>query len=305
MSGTPIIIHDRYRGTTFTEEVYGEGAVRFAYATAAGRVLTRFLLARAFVSRLFGWYMSRPGSRARIRPFIEQYGIDASEFARPVESFRSFNEFFHRELRPGARPVDPDPDSVVFPADGRHMGWTALGSEAGVFVKGQRWDLPSLLGNDPGLTRRFSGGTLVLSRLCPVDYHHFHFPVGGRCGPVTWQGRDLFSVNPIALRQTLAYLWTNKRALTLVETEHCGTCCFIEIGATNVGSIRHRPLPGDNLVAKGDPKGWFEFGGSSVITLFEKGRVRLSEDLLQQTENGIELYARVGDQMGQATQSAR
>ncbi len=305
MSAAPIIVHDRYTQSSFEEAVYGEGALRFAYATLAGRVMTRLLFARAFVSRLFGWYMRLPGSRSRILPFIRQYGLDPNEFARPPESFTSFNDFFCRELRVGARPVDASPESVVFPADGRHFGWQVLGEETGVFVKGQRWDLTQLLGGDKELARQFSGGTMVLSRLCPVDYHHFHFPVAGVVESPRWHGNKLFSVSPIALRRNLSLLWSNKRALTLIRGEGYGLCCFIEIGATNVGSIKHRPRPRDGYVNKGDPKGWFEFGGSSVITLFEKGRVRLSEDLLENTARGVELYARVGDQMGKLISNHR
>ncbi|HSH09797.1 MAG TPA: phosphatidylserine decarboxylase, partial [Oceanipulchritudo sp.] len=173
-----------------------------------------------------------------------------------------------------------------------------LGTEEGIFVKGQQWDLWHLLGGNTPLAGRFAGGSLVLSRLCPVDYHHFHFPVGGRVREIRWTGRRLYSVSPFALRQRIEYLWENKRCLTLIETELLGLVCFIEVGATNVGSIHHRQLPEGNRIEKGAPKGWFEFGGSSVITIFEPGRVRLSEDLLEQTARGKELYARVGDRMG-------
>ncbi len=298
MAGKPITYFDRYRKSFVDEQVYGEGALRFAYETVAGRCLSRWLFARAFVSRIFGWYMSRPASRSRIRPFIDAYGLDEQEFSGPEDAYRSFNEFFCRELKPGSRPVDSDPRSVVFPADGRHFGWQEIGAEEGVFVKGQRWNLEELLDHQEDLVRRFSGGTLVLSRLCPVDYHHFHYPVGGRISGTRRIRGPLFSVSPIALRQRLAYLWTNKRCLTLIDTADAGTCCFIEVGATNVGSIHHRPLPLDGRVDKGAPKGWFEFGGSSVVTLFEPGRVTLCEDLLKMTRRGYELYARAGDRMG-------
>ncbi len=301
MSGDPITYFDRYEQVLKQEAVYGEASLRFAYETVPGRFLGWLFFSRPLFSRLFGWYMSRPASAARIRPFIEQYGLDASEFAQPVEGYRSFNDFFHRELRAGARPVDPDPEAVVFPADGRHMGWQELGSEQSVFVKGQRWNLEQLLGGDTRLAERFHRGSLVLSRLCPVDYHHFHFPVSGRLRESRWMDSRLYSVNPFALRRRLAYLWENKRCLNLIETVHAGLVCFIEIGATNVGTIRHHPVEAGAEVEKGADKGWFEFGGSSIITLFEPGRIRLADDLLDQAGRGIELYARVGDRMGSCT----
>lgn len=298
MRGEPITFFNRYSGAYEKETVYGEASLRFAYETSLGRGLTALVFSRPFLSRLFGWYMRRPASKKRIRPFVEQYGLDAETFARPLEDYDSFNAFFCRELKPGVRPVDPDPRSVVFPADARHLGWESLGTERSVFVKGQQWDLRALLGNDPELCRTFAGGSLVLSRLCPVDYHHFHYPVSGGVGDSRWLDKRLFSVSPISLRQRLAYLWENHRCLTLIDTPEIGEVCFIEVGATNVGTIHHRPLPPDRQVGKGDPKGWFSFGGSSVITLFPKGAVTLSEDLLRTTREGVELYAHVGDRMG-------
>lgn len=299
MAGEPITYFNRYAGELQQEAVYGERALRLVYETLPGRALAWMFVAHPAFSRLYGRAMRRPRSAARIRPFVKQYGINTDEMAEPLEAYPSFNAFFKRLLKEEARPVDADPATVVFPADGRHMGWPRIGQEAGIFVKGQRWDLAALLG-DPALAQRFAGGTLVLSRLCPVDYHHFHYPVGGIVGEPRWLGRRLYSVSPVALRRRVAYLWENKRSLTLIRTERLGLVLFMEIGATNVGTIRHRPLPESRRVAKGDRKGWFEFGGSSVLTLFEAGRVQLATDLLEQSARGIELYAQVGDRMGKA-----
>ena len=298
MPAQPIQFYDRYSQSLKLEAVYGDTALRLTYDTLPGRGLAHLFFARPFFSRLFGWHMARPSTRRKIRPFIAAYGIDETEFAQPVEAYASFNAFFHRELKPQVRPVNPHPDSVVFPADARHLGFPELGKEERVFVKGQHWDLRALLGGDEELTERFSGGTLVLSRLCPVDYHHFHYPVAGKLTASRWLDRLLFSVNPIALRRNLEYLWRNRRCLTRIQTDRHGEVCLLEIGATNVGSIRHHPVPEDGTVAKGAPRGWFEFGGSSIITLFEKGRVSLSDDLLDVSRKGIELYAHVGDEMG-------
>ncbi|NDV62572.1 phosphatidylserine decarboxylase [Puniceicoccales bacterium CK1056] len=298
MRGEPIEIFDRYTGQELQEAVYGESSLRLVYETSVGRAGAACLFSRPFISRLFGWYMKRPASAKKVRPFVKRYGLNEAEFSRPLDAYESFNAFFCRELHPEARPVDADPDSVVFPADARHLGFQELGSEERVFVKGQSWDLGKLLGGDAELIRRFSGGSLVLSRLCPVDYHHFHYPASGTVESANWLGQRLYSVSPIALRQRLAYLWENLRYLTRIKTDSIGEVCFIEVGATNVGSIQHRPLPPDGKVTKGEPKGWFEFGGSSVITLFEPGKVILSDDLITCSAKGIELYARCGDKMG-------
>jgi phosphatidylserine decarboxylase len=291
----PIRYFNRHSGRIETEQVYGEGFLRWTYSHPLGALALAALVKRPFFSAWYGRRMDTAKSAARIAPFIARYGVDAAEFAAPADSFRSFNEFFFRQLKPEARPVDPDDASVVFPADGRHLGFAQASAIDGVFVKGQKFDLPALLG-DADLAARYRDGALVLSRLCPVDYHRFHFPVAGVPGPSRAIGGPLFSVSPIALRERLAYLWTNKRMLTRLESPRFGTVLLIEIGATCVGTIRQTFTPAAN-VEKGAEKGYFAFGGSSTITLFEPGAVRLADDLLFHSSRQTELYARVGERM--------
>jgi phosphatidylserine decarboxylase len=242
--------------------------------------------------------MDQPASTAKIAPFLRNYQLDTTEFADPPDSFRSFNEFFFRKLKPAARPVDPDPAAAVLPADGRHLAFADSSRISGVFVKGQSFDLTGLTG-ESALADRFRGGALVLSRLCPVDYHRFHFPAAGTPGPAREIAGSLFSVSPIALRNQLAYLWQNKRVLTLLDSPRLGAIAIIEIGATCVGSIRQTFTPGQP-VAKGAEKGYFAFGGSSVVTLFEPGRIRLADDLVRHSAHQTEVYARFGSVLGHA-----
>jgi len=298
MSGQPIDVVNRYTGAVEVEQVYGDRWLRWTYETGAGRLALAVLVRRAFFSRYFGWRMSQPASRAKIASFIRDYGLDPAEFADPVDSYASFNDFFSRRLRPGARPVCGGAGEVAFPADGRHLGIDDLAVADHFYAKGQRLDLEKLVG-DAALARRFAGGAMVISRLCPVDYHRFHFPVGGRAGaPVVIDG-PLYSVSPIALRRRLDYLVENKRARTLIETAEVGGVLVVEIGATCVGTIVHTAGAGE--VARGDEKGIFRFGGSCVITVFERGRVRLADDLRAAAASGRELYARVGDRMASAS----
>ncbi|MEI6106442.1 MAG: phosphatidylserine decarboxylase, partial [Opitutae bacterium] len=152
---------------------------------------------------------------------------------------------------------------------------------------------------DPGLAADFAGGSLLISRLCPVDYHRFHYPVGGTPGEPRLINGWLYSVSPIALRQNLAYLWENKRMVTLVESPVFGRVAVCEIGATMVGSILQTFLPG-RAVAKGEEKGLFKFGGSCVVTLFQRGRIQLDADLVTHSAEGREVYAKMGDRLGTA-----
>lgn len=295
MAGDPIAFHNRYTGSTETEEVYGDGFLRWTYQSKLGRLALHALAKRALFSRWYGWRMNRPASRAKIAPFIDRYGVDTEEFADPASSFRTFNEFFYRKLKPTARPIRSGPAELCFPADGRHFGFAQAGAIDHFYVKGQRFDLAKFLASEE-LAKAYAEGALVFSRLCPVDYHRFHFPCAGRAGKPRLINGSLFSVNPIALRQRIAYLWENKRVLTELITERFGRVLFVEIGATCVGGIEQTFTPGQ-WVEKGQEKGYFRFGGSSVILLFEPGRVILAKDLAGQTAQGRELYAHMGDLM--------
>jgi phosphatidylserine decarboxylase len=294
----PIRYFNRHTGVLETEQVYGEGFLRWSYGNPLGAISLNAFVKRPFFSQWYGRRMSTPESAARVLPFIAEYGLDPQDFADAPESYRSFNEFFFRKLKPSARLIDPDETSVVFPADGRHLGFQKASEIAGVFVKGQKFDLAALLG-DAALAEKYADGALVLSRLCPVDYHRFHFPVAGVPAASKVIEGPLFSVNPIALRQKLAYLWTNKRSVTPLETDQFGTVICMEIGATCVGTIQQTYTP-RSRVEKGEEKGFFAFGGSSTLTLFEPGAIRLEEDLQFHSARQTELYACMGSRMGRS-----
>ena len=291
----PIRYFNRHTQTLETEQVYGEGFLRWTYGHPLGAIALAGLVKRPFFSAWYGRRMSTPESAARVAPFIARYGLNPADFADPPASFRSFNEFFYRQLNPASRPIDPDESSAVFPADGRHLGFERASAIGAVFVKGQKFDLPALLG-DADLAARYADGALVLSRLCPLDYHRFHFPTAGVPSETRLIEGPLFSVSPIALRKRLAYLWTNKRTITRLETQGFGTVLLLEIGATCVGTIHQTFTPGKSS-AKGAEKGYFAFGGSSTLTIFEPGAVKLEADLVAHSSRQTELYAKVGSRM--------
>lgn len=287
---------NRATGRVETEEVYGEAYLRFVYGNPLGKLALHALVKRAIFSRWYGWMMDRNRSRAKVAPFVDKYKIDIAEHAEPLESYKTFNEFFYRKLTPDARPVHPDPDSAIFPADGRHLCYPDVDAISGVFVKGQKLNLQRLIG-DADLAKRFVGGAMVFSRLCPVDYHRFHFPVAGTPSRQKLINGPLFSVNPIALRRNAAILWENKRSRCLIQSKTFGRVLTIEVGATCVGGIEHTYQP-EQFAEKGEEKGFFRFGGSATITLFEAKQIVFDSDLLLHSGEFREVYAKMGDRMG-------
>ena len=296
MSAEPIRYYDRYARTIKTEQVYGEKWMRFAYENPVGRLFVWLLVRRAIFSKWYGRKMNKSASSLRILPFITAYNLDVEEFAKSPFDYKTFNEFFYRALKPEVRPIAPGDGIAVFPADGRHLAFPDVDAAAGFYVKGATFSLPELLG-DKALAEKFSGGAMLISRLCPVDYHRFHFPVGGTPGESRLINGWLYSVSPLALRRRVRYLVENKREITLQESPVFGTVAILEVGATNVGTIRQSFVPG-RAMAKGDEKGLFAFGGSCVITIFQRGRIRFDADIVAQSEQYIETYAKMGDRLG-------
>jgi phosphatidylserine decarboxylase len=291
----PVVYFNRHTGSMETEQIYGEKPLRWVYETILGRAALALLVRRAFFSRYFGWRMRRPASRERIAPFIQQYGLDPAEFADAPECFLSFDDFFSRKLKPTARPLEGGENTAIFPADGRHLGFQDISSVSSIYVKGQTFDLPTLLGSETA--GKYQRGSIVCSRLCPVDYHRFHFPVAGTPGNPRQLNGSLYSVNPVALRRNIAYLWENKRQWITFDAGPWGEVTLVIIGATNVGSMTFTHAAG-TPAPKGQEAGFFSFGGSFVATLFEAGKIRLADDLLEVTAKGHELYARMGSTMG-------
>ena len=289
-------IFNRYSQKLETEHTPCSKWLKFLYKTCFGRILLHLLFKRVWVSHCIGFLMNRSNSKKRIIPFCKTYHIDITEFEKAPEEYGNFNDFFCRKLKSGIRTFNTDIYSACFPADARHLGFQNIDMVQNFFVKGSKFNLNTLLGSQI-LAEYFHGGTCVISRLAPVDYHRFHFPCNGIPQKFQLISGSLFSVHPLALAKSLKILGENKRCITILDSETFGKVALIEVGATCVGSIQQTYIPGKPIIA-GEEKGYFAFGGSTVITLFQYKRIVLAEDLLHFSQRGIELYAHVGDFMG-------
>jgi phosphatidylserine decarboxylase len=294
----PIQFYNRLTREIETEAIYGESALRFIYENPLGALALHSVVKKAFFSRLYGRRMDAPTSRALIRPFLEKYNLREEEFADPVEAYQTFNDFFSRRLKPDARPLAGGETTLVLPADGRHRVIPDLSQCRDFMIKGVRFDVTALLA-DSGHAARYQKGSALISRLCPTDYHRFHVPCTGMMATPRHIQGPLYSVSPIALLRRPSILWENERYVTRLRSDLFGEVAFLEVGATCVGSVIHTAKP-NQIVARGAEKGYFRFGGSCVITLFEPGRVRFAEDLLEHSAAEREVYALMGQEAGTA-----
>lgn len=301
--GFDIVYRDRATGMLEREPVYAGAFLYWLYNTRPGVAMNALFFRRRLFSDLYGRLQRTGWSRRRIRRFVERLGVDLSEARMGPDGFRSFRDFFVREIDLSRRPIDRHPDTIVAPADGKVLAFRDLDPGRRFRVKRSVFDLAGCLGDD-GLAARYAGGALVIQRLTLRDYHHFHFPVDGIPGQTCSLPGRYEAGGPYSLQSLVPFYGENHRQVTLIGTERLGQVAMVEVGAMTVGTIRQRYRPG-RAVKRGDEKGHFDLGGSTIVLVFEPGAVRLDEDLCASTREEIETYVRMGERIGAATSSTQ
>lgn len=296
-----IIFLDRETGKKCIEKVYGASALKLLYGDdfltrLVGTPLLHTLVKNPIFSKIYGYFQKSKCSKKKIQPFIRNFEINSSEFLLSSHSYESFNDFFIRKLKPEARPISPGVNVAIIPADGRYLFYQNIDLASGFVVKGQKFNIETLLDNKK-LAKSYAHGSMIIARLCPTDYHRYHFPVDCTPSETKMINGWLYSVNPIAIKKDIHIFTQNKRSITELESEKFGKVLFLEIGATSVGSINQTYVP-QKTYEKGAEKGYFSFGASSLILLFEPDRLIIDEDLLNATEQGFEIKCLMGQHMG-------
>ena len=283
---------DRRTGETVTESVMGDKALRFAYETLLGRTLWPVLFGSRLVSAAMGRRYDSPRSKADIAKLAAIPGCRADEAEKPVSEYSSFNEFFTRRLKPGARPVG---DGFTSPADGRLMLHLGADADAPFPLKGARRSLREVFG--PHGTPEVAAGryTVAVVRLAPVDYHRFHFPFDCETTlpPATIPG-EYHSVNPIALAKRPDIYADNERQIVACDAAF-GRFWMVDVGAFGVGTIV-QTYEGSRH-AKGDEKGYFKFGGSTVILVASAGALKFDADIVANSAPGLETRVLCGERI--------
>jgi phosphatidylserine decarboxylase len=290
-----ISVFDRRTQKIVEENAYKIEGLYFLYQSRRGKLLTNLLLKRRVISKAYGQLMQRRRSIKQIPGFIRHYQIDLKEVERPLDSFRSFNDFFIRKLKAGARPVDQQAAHLISPADARLFVFKI--SETTAFpVKGYWYQLNDLVKNQQ-LADEYQDGWCLIYRLAPSDYHRYCYIDNGHQEPVVRLNGVLHSVNPIALNAVANVMAKNYRELTVLHTENFGKVVHIEVGALFVGKIVQKKQ-GAAAFLRGQEKGWFEFGGSTIIQLFKEDTIAPDTDILEQSARSIETLVRIGERVG-------
>ena len=262
------------------------------YETTGGRIFLKFLI-MPVVSHTVGEFMDSPFSIPFIRTFIKKHSLDTSDYV--MKKFRSYNEFFTRKIQKGKRPVDYNANSLISPCDSK-LSVYRINRDSIFRIKDSFYRVSDMLSNE-FLARRYDGGYCFIYRLEVDDYHRYcYIDDGSKTGNVFIQG-ELHTVNPIALKHYNIYK-RNSREYTVLHTDNFGDVVHIEIGAMMVGRICNHH--GEYSFSKGEEKGMFKFGGSTIVQLFEKNTVRPDSDIVRNTRAGFETVVHYGEKIGKA-----
>lgn len=285
---TYIQVYDRAVGILREEKQYGEKSLEFLYHTVPGRILLQLFFCRRIYSRLNGMWMKSPLSKGKIEPFIREYGIDLSGCERQESAdFKSFDDFFtrryHWQCKAGV-------GELMAPCQGRLL---CCRVEKGLAlpVKGSVYTLPELVDNRFELAR-YEGGVCLVYRLAPQDCHRYYFCDRGRILRTEEIKGVLHTVRPLSERYRV--FSRNHRICTLMRTERFGEVLQIEVGALQIGRIHNLPV---TEFARMDEKGYFSYGGSTILQLFWPGVISVDADIQEYSGQGVEVLVTPGERI--------
>lgn len=259
---------------------YGEGKLKFLYGTPVGRIFLKFAVSH-MCSSINAWRNSRPKSKAKIAPFVEKYQLQVED----IDQYKSFYDFFARQEN---RTVTKEKNALIAPADSKLMCYQIDDREL-VKIKNSVYSIEDLVGED---VSGYAGGTCLVFRLAMNDYHRYCYVDSGKLVRTKHIKGCLHTVSSLSDKYRV-YV-QNDRIINILETNHFGEMIQIEVGAILVGRIKNRNL---SRFEKGEEKGHFEMGGSTIVLLLKKG-ITIDEDIIKQSKNNVETIVKYGEKIG-------
>ena len=281
-------IYDRKTKTYEDIVQYGAGKLDFLYNNPVGRIFLGIAVS-PFVSNIYASKNAKKSSIKKIPAFIKEHNIDMSDFED--REYKSFTDFFTRKIRYGKRPVDMTPGALISPADSKLLVYE-IEKDTSMRIKGRTYTVDEILA-DAENAKEFAGGYALVFRLTVDDYHRFCYPDKGCLISKRFIKGKLHTVSPVSKNHKI-YM-ENTRLVNLLKTEKFGTIAYIEVGAMLIGRIVDN---GTDVFEKGQEKGYFEPGGSTVIIMVRN--VEIDKDIMEQSASGIETKVRYGERIGRA-----
>lgn len=268
----------------------GEGPIVFLYRNPCGRVILK-VATLPTVSKIAGWFMDRKISSIAINRFVKKNNIDVKEYEE--RKYKSYNDFFTRKIKDEVRKFDKNKKSLISPCDSKLTAYEI--NDKSVFkIKDSYYKIEDLLKNKK-LADKYKNGLCLIFRLCVDDYHRYCYIDDGEKEKNTFIKGVLYTVRPVALENYNIYK-ENSREYTILHTDNFGDVVHIEVGATIVGRIKNHHQ--EYKFTKGEEKGMFEFGGSTIVLLLEKDKVNIDKEILDNTKDGFETIVKIGEKIG-------
>lgn len=268
----------------------GSGPIVFLYRNKLGRLLLK-IISLPIISKIAGWFMDRKISAIAIKRFIKKNNIDVSIYEE--KKYTSYNDFFTRKIKNKCRKIDMNPKSLISPCDSKLSAYEI--NEKNVFkIKDSYYKVEDLL-KDEKLAKKYQDGYCLIFRLCVDDYHRYCYIDNGKKNKNKFINGVLYTVRPIVLENYNIYK-ENSREYTTLKTENFGDVIQVEVGATIVGRIKNHHE--EYNFTKGEEKGMFEFGGSTIVLLIEKNKVEIDKEIIDNTKQGYETVVKYGEKIG-------
>lgn len=264
----------------------------FLYNTYVGRIILKPLVKSKFISALTGKFMDSSISKFMIKPFIKSHNIKMEEYI--TKKYNSFNDFFIRNIKKEARLINGNKNALIAPCDSK-LTCYKITKDLKFNVKNSTYSVSSLI-NDENVANAFIGGYALVFRLSPEDYHHYLFCDDGIIINNYKIDGKYHSVNPIVYDNYKVFR-ENTRECTLVKTNNFKNIMYVEVGALLVGKICNIKKQGK--FKKGEEKGYFMYGGSTVILLIQKDALLIDDEIIKNSSKNIETYVKCGEKIGE------
>lgn len=277
------------------EITYQSGIMNFLYSSPWTRKYLVPVVRSKKFAQIYGLTKSSPISKKEINEFVKKYKVDISEFEE--KKYRNFNEFFIRKFKPAQRSFPSKKQLLGSPAEGRLLAYQRIDNDSLFLIKGMNLNCEKIL-SEKKWAQLFKDGSALVFRLAPSDYHRFHFSFDCELLDFYEKEGKLNTVNPLGMKYYPNTFCENYRHISILHSSLWGKVAMVEIGGLCVGTIKQTWKYGERNFALAQEKGYFQFGGSTVVLFFEKGSLQIEDIILQNTKNNRETWVKLGASIG-------
>lgn len=290
-------IWDRKNRKYIEEKECGKRGLEFLYNTVVGRVFLKLIFANKWFSKCQAVYQNSRLSKKKIKSFVEEHDIDMTMYS-DISSYRSFSEFFKRkrDIKKYISKSAMDEDKLISIADSK-LQVIKLQDNSTFVVKKSVYDLDELI-KDNQLSEKYKDGVCLIFRLAVDDYHRYHYLDDGEILSSKYINGKLHTIRPISSKYKA--FTRNSRVVSVLKTKNFGEVIQVEVGAMLVGKIFNHKC---DSFRKLEEKGYFDFGGSTIIQIFEKDSIIIDDDILKESKDGIETKVQIGMKIGKSNMS--